>query len=240
MISTASIQRVYKKNGAPVCDIADVLGRGIYLGCPFAFAGPGTVNSGSVRLPAVGSNVTYLPYLGNARGAVVIGSILASDTGARFRAEDAEAVDPDLDYPTVVNLADSVEWNGGALWVLTGDGQIVLDTTESGQPVRVQLAEATPLRISQGGVEPTERVVLAGPALKKLNELTNDINDLKLQVMFLTNMLIASGAGAATEPALLALSLAVATKSYAPELSANAGQELEASAILISASSTAE
>lgn len=232
----ARVVRLYKKGGAPVCDISDTRSGSLYLGCPFSMPGAGTKDRGSVRLPAQDSLVAYIPYGGNSPGAVIVGSVLRPEVGARFRQEGAPAVDYSRDYPTVVELDDSLEFNGGACWILTSDGQIVLDTTESGGPVRVQLEAGGVLRISQGGREPTERLMLAGPTRNKLDQLVGAVNELKGQVAFLTAAL--SAGASPTSASFASVATGIADKPYAPLPVASTSAEVEAGAILISDQST--
>lgn len=185
------VSRVYKVNGAPMCDISSDVGAAVFLHCPILMLGGATAEQHMYVPPVtVGGRVIFTTFGGGHR-AIILGSIAKADVGDRF--QDAVEHDGEDDYPAdKVALADSVWRNGGVAIVLTDSGILVLDAKEGGHPINVQLADGMPLRISQRGEEPTERLLLGGPTREVLDDLVGKVNALQVQVTALTTALLAA------------------------------------------------
>lgn len=227
MLRTAIVRSVYHNGSVAMCDIGDEASPAVLRGCPIMGFGGGVEDDNVALLPTKGARVVYAPYGGSTARAIVLGTLPKASAGKQITADPE--IDGSKDYPVALaSLLDKVLRGGGAVIAVTQDGRVVLDTTKSGQPVNVQLPDGVPLRISQNGDEPTERVPLGGPLQNKLNEIVNYVSVLKAALA-----LAATAAASTSEPSLAALGTALQTLG---EL-LPADDSLLANAILVSSQS---
>lgn len=199
MIRTGSLIRTYTNGGVSLGDICDEITGAPHIGCPFLGGGQGTDEDFGQDTPAQGARVLYIMYRGASDQAIILGCLPQPSTGTRLTTQPR--VSAEWDYP--VNRRDVLDWvrqKNGAVLAVTNDGHIVMDTTGSGKVIRVQLPAGTPLRISQGGETPTEKVPLMGPLLETLNSLIDRVNTLQESVAQLATVtaLLSNPAIAAT------------------------------------------
>lgn len=235
MFGTGTVRSIYKNNGVVLCNVTDESTGAVYIACPLLSLGAGTDDNHLFSAPRAGSLVLLGLFRGRSSKAVVLGCLPTSM--AKKISKDRE-YEGDGDYPVkeAVHLADTAMRNKGAVVAVTKDGNIVLDATESQQPVRVQLAPSGQLRVSQGGVEPTEHTLLAGPTIALLEELVDKVNALVTAI----DNLRACAATAAKKP-VIGEDIGIALlNAPLPIAIAEPGDSLIADALLISENQLSE
>lgn len=243
----AKVLRVYTLDGLQVADVIDNDGS-VWLRCRFVGQGGGGSES-YVRhgVPPAGDEAEVL--LGWLDGAVpfpvILGTLASPKASAAF--SDVDPPGPETDYPAKNGLRDEVIAHGGARIVLSSQGDLVLDTTRSDKPVRVQLPPGGRMRISREG-EADERLLLAGPTQEHIDALAAHVDALAQHVTLLTSILqsLAAATAVPVAPATLptwGASLAQVlqpTPPYPYSPSPRTSDALVASAVAISRVSAAE
>jgi len=221
-------------DGYPSCTITDERNGATMTGCKFLGVGGGTQSSISYSPPAVGARVLYGFVRGTSQ-AVVLGVTHSPLANAKLT-DAQESSSYDEEFNAQIGPYDRCAEQGGTWVFLTNDGQLVIDSSQSQMPVRVQLGigYAANLRISQNN-EADEGILLAGPTRDYLDGLRSALDDTRVQlakVMTYVNVLTAvPGKPPTFSPDTLA-SLAV------PGLSTT--DDLVASAVKISSRSILE
>lgn len=225
-------------------------------GCPFlCLGGSGAADGVTAYFPPAqsvqsevamgdGARVVWLPLAGaDGRAGVVLGAVMHRNTGAIFHEEETHP-EPDEDYPWKINTNDVLIQNGKAFFVLSNFGDAVLDTSQASVPIRLQLAAsgAGHVRISQDG-DAEERLLLAGPTRKVVDDLIAKVNALETKLATLQNTLQAANATAVPagpETGFLAYTKALAASllpALVPTTMNPSTDGLEASAVKISSRS---
>lgn len=91
----------------------------------------------------------------------------------------------DADHVRSVGKDDIAIKSNGALWLMDRNGSVTVDTTQSGQRVRVQLAEeGGRLRVSRGG-QASERVLLADAMVSYAESIEAQIDEMRNRISLL-------------------------------------------------------
>ena len=245
-VRLATVLRIYKDDGHRVADVVDIDGS-VWLRCRYTAAGAGGARSFHRQgTPDPGDDATViLSFLdGSAPSPLIVGALDADGSEERF----TTIADPDDgdDYPAENgDTAEVIEHRGTR--ILIGDkGELVLDTTRSGRPIRAQLPTGGVFRISRDG-EADGQLLLASPTRDYIDALTAKVNELGAQVAALTATIVATQVAASVPaaPATLpvwaeSVALALSTAPYAYTPAANTSDDLVASALAIPAQSIAE
>lgn len=102
-------------------------------------------------------------------------------SGLRLVAE-TEAPGGDADRTREVGIADYGMGNGGTRAVIDERGAMMVDTNGAADPVvRFQMDPAGYLRVSING-SASERLMLAGPTISKLNQMQDKINEIETRL----------------------------------------------------------
>lgn len=236
-----ALSDAYLSAGAPVVDFVDEVTGAVYVHAPLLSFGSATTDSHTHLLTLkAGARVVY-SRIGGSNRAIVLGALPLSSVGQKFQAEVEP--DPRADFPADRPTAgDVVLRHGGAVVVLATNGEIVIDTKESGQPVKVQLSGSGVLRVSRNGVEPEEHVLLAGPVRALLDEIIDRLNTVHTELNGLAHdaaktlspatVIAPPTAGAAVAAFIAAAKKRTLTLALLPELLAT-DQSLESSVVLL-------
>jgi hypothetical protein len=192
----ARVTALYLQNGVPVVDVCDSYGN-TSLACRFTCMGGGGARflySGPVAEQdeqttpedSQGAQVLIQAGDGSIPHVTVTGALINPQAFARFG--EIEAPAEGSDYDPLNSLRDLVAENNGARFMVSEFGLIVLDTTGTQEPVFVQLASSSYLRISQDGTA-SERLLLAGPTRSVIDGLVSRVNALGAQVAALSALI---------------------------------------------------
>lgn len=227
----ARVTALYLDNGYPVCSIVDETSGAVFSGCRFMCMGGGTADAMNYSPPLPNSRVAYGTLAGNTQ-VVVMGQVFHQKN--KRLTSDPQTVAYDERFPGQVSVLDSFTERGNAWFIMTADGQMVMDASQAETPVRIQLSQGSSghLRLDQGG-DADEHLLLAGPTRDYLDNLQQAISDvwstLNKVILALPGVSLEAVSGAA------AVESAKATASVA--LTSSTGADMVASAVRISSRS---
>lgn len=208
MIRYGRSLRTYVQGGRPFCDVLDESSGAMIYGCPFlCLGGSGAADGVTAYFPPAqaaqsevalgdGARIVWMPLAGaDGRAGVVLGAVMHRNTGQVFHEEETHP-EPDEDYPWKINTNDVLVQNGKAFFVISNFGDIVLDTSQASKPVRLQLSATGSghVRISQDG-DADDRLLLAGPTRKLVDDLISKVNDLEAKLAKVYNAVASAGPG---------------------------------------------
>jgi hypothetical protein len=207
----AIVQRVYaSRAGSPVADILDEYG-GVYIGVRFlGLGGGGDASDARVYIPPTEANPNATPDASGGSEVlismpdrvggwpVIVGSFHNGQADSRMVKRE-ESVAADAEFPSTNDPADVAIEAGSARIVISKDGDIVLDTSASGKPIRLQLGGE--LRISRSG-DSSEGLLLSGPTLLALGTMIDKYDAIGKRLAAVETALaaaLAAGSAAVTD-----------------------------------------